>query len=118
MTATTLYEMDGPNFVNAHTDLVITSVVFEEDTETGDALKLSLSMEQIRLVNIDKTDMPKLAKPAVQKKVASTAKKGTPSCPEGKTDTESANNSTGDKAKEPVADSLIPAIEASKAVRR
>lgn len=118
MTATTLYEMEGSNFVNAHTDLVITNVGFEEDTETGDALKLSLSMEQIRLVNIDKTDMPRLAKPAVQKKVASTAKKGTPDCPSGKTDTESANNSTGDKAKAPIANSLSSAIESSKAARR
>lgn len=118
MTATTLYEMEGSNFVNAHTDLVITNVGFEEDTETGDALKLSLSLEQIRLVNIDKTDMPKLAKPTVQKKVASTAKKGTPDCPSGKTDTESVNNSTGDKAKAPIANSLSSAIESSKAARR
>lgn len=87
MTFTTLYEMDGTNFVNALTDLVITDVVFSETADTGDALTMSFSLEKIRFVTLDKTDMPKKASAPVKKKVASKESQGKQDCPEGTGDT-------------------------------
>lgn len=87
MTFTTLYEMSGTNFVNALTDLVITDVVFTETPDSGDALTMSFSLEKVRLVTLDKTEMPKKAKPAVKKKVASKESQGKQACPAGTSDT-------------------------------
>ena len=87
MTTAVLYEMNGSNFVNAHTDIVIKDVQFKEDPDGGDALYISLSAEKVRFVTVDQTDMPKLAKTGVQKKVAGTEKKGSPETETGKGDT-------------------------------
>lgn len=87
MTFTTLYEVDGINFVNAETNLVITDIVITETVDTGDSLQMSFSLEKIRLVTLDKTDMPKKAVPAVKKKVASKESQGKQDCPEGTGDT-------------------------------
>ncbi len=87
MTFTTLYEMNGTNFVNAITDLVITDVVFTETPDSGDALTMSFSLEKVRLVTLDKTEMPKKAAPAVKKKVASKESQGKQSCPSGQSET-------------------------------
>lgn len=87
MTTAVLYEMNGSNFVNAHTDIVIKDVQFKEDPDSGDALYISLSAEKVRFVTVDQTDMPKLAKTSVQKKVAGTEKKGSPETETGKGDT-------------------------------
>lgn len=87
MTPTVLYEMVGNQFVNAKTDLIITNVDIKEDPDSGDALYLSLTMERVRFVTINQTDMPKLAKTSVKKKVASTEKKGSPTCPAGSENT-------------------------------
>ena len=87
MTFTTLYEMNGTNFVNAITDLVITDVVFTETPDSGDALTMSFSLEKVRLITLDKTEMPKKAAPAVKKKVASKESQGKQSCPSGQSDT-------------------------------
>lgn len=76
MVTTVLYEMDGVNFANARTDLVITDVSIREDAETGDALFISMSLEKVRFVTLDKTEMPKNAKPEVKKKVTATENKG------------------------------------------
>lgn len=87
MTTTILYEMSGSNFVNAKTDLIITDVSFKEDPDSGDALFISLSLERVRFLNIDQTDIPRLAKTSVKKKVSGTDKKGSPTCPTGVGDT-------------------------------
>lgn len=89
MTTAVLYEMNGSNFVNAHTDIVIKDVQFKEDPDSGDALYISLSAEKVRFVTVDQTDMPKLAKTSMQKKVAGTEKKGSPETATGAGDTES-----------------------------
>lgn len=89
MTFTTLYEMSGTNFSNAITNLVITDVSFSETPDSGDALTISFSLEKVRLVTLDKTEMPKKAKPAVKKKVASKESQGKQSCPMGQSDTNS-----------------------------
>lgn len=94
MTTTVLYEMAGKNFINAHTDLVITDVNRTETVDGGEALYLSISLEKIRKVTIDKTDMPKKAAAPVKKKVAAKESQGKQSCEEGKADTNSASNSS------------------------
>lgn len=60
MTLTVLYEMDGPNFVNAITDLVITSVDVNEDSETGSALHVDISLEKVRFATLEKVPIKNL----------------------------------------------------------
>lgn len=91
MTLTTLYEMSGSNFINAHTDLVITDVTKQETVEGGEALHLSISFEKVRLVTLDKTDMPKNAASSVKKKVASKDNQGKQNGESGSSDTDSKN---------------------------
>ena len=83
MTTTTLYEMDGINFINAKTDLVITNVSITEDADSGDALYMSISLEKVRFVTLEMTDV-KNVKSSSQKKVAGTTNKGTPAVDTGK----------------------------------
>lgn len=87
-----LYEMVGKNFTNVKTNLVITSVDFEEDPDSGDSLNLSIKLEQVRLVTIQQTDMPKNAKSSVKKKVTGKEKKGTPNTDSGKKTETTSNN--------------------------
>lgn len=120
MVTTVLYEMNGSFFSNAHTDLVITDVSIREDAESGEALVLSLSLEKVRLVSIDQTDMPKLANAGVSKKVAKTEKKGTPGTVGGLVDTANAANNIGAKDLMPkvspakVESTLAPAIATAR----
>lgn len=86
MTLTTLYEMNGYNFSNAHTDLVITSVEFSEDPDSGDALYLDISLEKVRFATLKSTELPKKATSNKKKKVAGTSDKGKQTVTEG-TDT-------------------------------
>ena len=88
MTFTTLYEMNGTNFVNAKTELVMTDVSFSENPESGDALYMSFALEKVRLVTLDKTEMPKKATAPVKKKVASKESQGKQDCPEGTSSTD------------------------------
>lgn len=76
MTITTLYEMEGTNFRNAKTDLVITDVSINENPETGDGLFMSFTLEKVRFVSLANTEMPKLAAKPVQKKITPTEDKG------------------------------------------
>lgn len=89
MVTTTLYEMDGVNFRNAHTDLVITNVSFREDASTGEALYLTLSLEKVRFVSLIKVDAPKSTKPAIKKKVDDKVNKGKLPTESGVLDTDS-----------------------------
>lgn len=111
ITATVLYEMDGINFTNAKTDLVITNVSFNEDAASGDALHMSISLEKVRFVTLEMTDV-KNVKTSSQKKVAKTSNKGTPAVETGVSDT----NSTSNNPKAP-ASKLREAIEQSKQAR-
>ena len=86
MTTTTLYEMDGVNFINAKTDLVITNVSITEDADSGDALYLSISLEKVRFATLEMTDV-KNVKTNTQKKVAGTSNKGNPTITSGTSNT-------------------------------
>lgn len=110
MTPTTLYEMDGANFSNAKTDLIITDVSFKEDPDSGDALYISLTLEKVRFVTLEMASVGKLSKGITQKKVAGTKDKGTPATEAGKSDDAKASG-------RPVADRLKSAIAASKEAR-
>lgn len=116
MTPTTLYEMDGSNFVSAKTDLIITNVGFSEDPDSGDALKISLTLEKVRFVTLEMTEVGKSATTATQKKTSGTVNKGTPPTETGKTDTDDPSKSTN-TSKAPLADELKPALEASSQAR-
>ena len=70
MTTCTIYEMDGSSIVAQHTDLVITKFSVDEDVDTGDSLPISMSLEKVRFVSIEKVE-PK-SKPKTRK----TVKKG------------------------------------------
>ena len=89
MTTTTLYEMRGTDFVNAKTDLVITDVSIPETIDSGTALQISFTLEKVRFVTLDKTDLPKKATQPVKKKVAAKQSQGKQVCPEGTSDTNS-----------------------------
>lgn len=108
MTFTTLYEMDGTNFVNAKTDLVITDVSIQENVDSGDALYMSFSLEKIRLVTLDKTDMPKKAVKSVKKKVASKETQGKQDPASGVcTVGEKSTDSNAPTSSDPAVDSVI-----------
>lgn len=94
ITLVTLYEMIGSNFINAHTDLVLTDVSFQETVDGGEALQISLSLEKVRFVTLDKTDLPKKATQPVKKKVAAKQSQGKQVCPEGTSDTNDKNTSS------------------------
>lgn len=94
MTFTTLYEMDGVNFVSAKSDLVITDVNIQENPDSGDALYISFTLEKVRLVTLDKTIMPKKAKKKVKKKVASKQS-------QGKQDAANGTCTVGEKSTDP-----------------
>lgn len=85
-TTVVIYEMEGKNFVNAKTDLVVTNVSFREDAESGDALYLSISLEKVKFVKLQMEEVGKQA-PAktTRKKAAATSNKGNPACPTGTT---------------------------------
>lgn len=92
MTTTTLYEMDGVNFTNAKTDLVITNVSITEDADSGDALYLSISLEKVRFATLEMTDV-KNVKTSTQKKVAGTSNKGSPAVTSGTSNTDQPSGS-------------------------
>lgn len=94
MITTILYEMDGTNFTNARTDLVITGVSIKEDPDSGDALVLSISLEKVRFATLDIVEI-KNVKDNQKKKVASTANKGKPGTEEGNASSTSANKPSG-----------------------
>lgn len=91
MTTTTLYEMDGANFSNAKTDLVITNVSISEDADSGDALHLSISLEKVRFATLEMTDV-KNVKTNSQKKVTGTSNKGNPAISSGTSNTNNSAN--------------------------
>lgn len=116
MTPTTLYEMDGANFSNAKTDLIITNVSFSEDPDSGDALRISLTLEKVRFVTLEMEEVGKNAKSSTQNKLAGTKNKGTPATETGKTNTDDPSKNTN-TSKASIATGLKSAIESSKQAR-
>lgn len=109
MVTTVLYEMDGNNFTNARTDLVITDVSLKEDPDSGDALFISLSLEKVRFVTLNQTQIPSKAKPSVRKKASDKESKGKQEAEKGVTDTDS--NSTSKGAPKAPSNIFIQALE-------
>lgn len=104
MTPTTLYEMDGANFSNAKTDLIITDVAFSEDPDSGDALRISLTLEKVRFVTLEVTEVGKNAKTGAQRKLGGTKDKGSPATPSGTSPTDnSALYAVNNKKNDPLA---------------
>lgn len=90
-TTVVLYEMDGANFVNAHTDLIITSYSVEETADTGDALTVSMTLEKVRFASLQSTDIPSKVSRANRGKVSGTTLKGKPTTETGASDSSSAS---------------------------
>lgn len=62
MTTATLYELQGSTAIKPIPDLVVVSVRVEEDEETGDSLPLSISLEKVNFVTLEKAEAPKAQK--------------------------------------------------------
>lgn len=62
MTPTTLFEMEGINPTRPIRDLIITNFSSKEGPESGDALIIDLSLEQVKFVTLEKVDAPKTQK--------------------------------------------------------
>ena len=111
----TLYEMDKKSgrLVRPLIDLVVTSLSFREDANTGYGLYADISFEQVTFVELVKTAIPKRPKPAVVKKAAPKVDKGTcDSTPKNPAD--AANKDTqgtkdnANKAADAAKDQIIP----------
>ena len=70
-----LYEFDGTNIRDIIYDLVITSFRIDENPDTGDALFLNLTLEQVTFALLEKTEIPKDVANAVKKKSEPVKKK-------------------------------------------
>lgn len=88
-----LYEYQGLLLKRIINNLVITSITFREDVNTGNALYADLQLEQVRFVEQKKTKIPSDVSQALKKKSASKNAKGKQdSTPQ---DTGSSNAGTG-----------------------
>ena len=65
-----LYEFDGTNIRDIISDLVITNFRIREDAETGDALFLDLTLEQVTFATLEKTQIPQDVQEGFKKKIA------------------------------------------------
>jgi len=59
MTTATLYEMQGFTPVKPIPNLVVTSIKLDEDEESGDALFVSMTLEHVNFVTLEKAEAPK-----------------------------------------------------------
>lgn len=72
----TLYEYDGTILRRPIYNLVITSMVFREDQNTGYGLYVTCSFEQVTFAFLKKTTIPKDVAASIKKKSAPKASKG------------------------------------------
>ena len=90
-----LYEFDGTNIRDIIPDLVITSFRIDENPDTGDALFLNLTLEQVTFALLEKTEIPKDVADAVKKKAEPVKKKtNANSTPKNCADAQAAGDST------------------------
>ena len=90
-----LYEFDGINIRDIIDDLVITSFRIDENPDTGDALFLNLTLEQVTFALLEKTEIPKDVADAVKKKAEPVKKKtNANSTPKNCADAQAAGDST------------------------
>lgn len=77
-----LYEFDKSNIRDIISDLVITSFRIREDQDTGDALFLDLTLEQVTFATLEKVEIPQDVQDGLKKKVVPKKKKtNAPSTP-------------------------------------
>lgn len=77
MTTTILYEIIGGSAANPIQDLVVTSFDVDETVETGSALFVDMTLEQVRFVTLEKAEAPKAQRgSATARATASTKNKG------------------------------------------
>lgn len=97
-----LYEFDGTNIRDIISDLVITNFRIREDADTGDALFLDLTLEQVTFATLEKTQLPQDVQEGFKKKTATPKKKT------------SANSTPKDcEAAQAAGDTSAPATESS-----
>lgn len=65
-----LYEFDGSNIRDIISDLVITNFRIREDQDTGDALFLDLTLEQVTFASLEKIELPQDVQQSLKKKAA------------------------------------------------
>ena len=109
----TLYETDNTlNLVkklptNSNSYLVITSINFREDTESGYALYADITLEQVRFANLKKVQLPsELVQTPVKKKVAT--KKSLGKCDSTTKDTATSGDTTKSTAVDSAQDGVDP----------
>lgn len=88
-----LYEFDGSNIRDIISDLVITNFRIREDQDTGDALFLDLTLEQVTFASLEKAELPQDVQQSLKKKA--TPKKPKTNAPSTPKDCEVAQ-ATGD----------------------
>ena len=71
-----LYEFDGTNITNITNDLVITSLRFREDVQSGDALWMDVTLEQVQFAFLREAIIPKDVIKALKKKSEDKKNKG------------------------------------------
>jgi hypothetical protein len=78
MTLSTLYEMDGNLISKSYTNCVLTGYDVKEEVDSGDALFLELTFEQVRFATSDVAEAPKpVKKTPVARGTAKSKDKGT-----------------------------------------
>lgn len=75
MTLITLYEFYGNILGIEAENLVMTSCAFDEDPDSGNGVFISMSLEQVSFVTLQKTELPKDVSASLSKSSQSTAKK-------------------------------------------
>lgn len=90
-----LYEFDGISLRYIIPRLVITNLRIREDSTTGNALHLDLTLEQVTFALLEKTEIPKDVADAVKKKAEPVKKKtNANSTPKNCADAQAAGDST------------------------
>lgn len=75
MTLITLYEFTNQIMTLESENLVMTNFTFDEDADSGNGLFVTLSLEQVSFVTLQKTELPKDVAASLSKASQSTAKK-------------------------------------------
>ena len=90
-----LYEFDGSNIRDIISDLVITNFRIREDQDTGDALFLDLTLEQVTFASLEKVQLPQDVQQSLKKKVTpKKPKTNAPSTPKDCEASQAANDPT------------------------
>lgn len=75
MTLITLYEFNDEILSVESDNLVLTGCNFEEDADSGNGLFVSMTLEQVSFVTLEKTELPKDVADSINKAAKSTSKK-------------------------------------------